>query len=62
MAPGQLYILAFVRKTACGVIFMTKKEKVQTERPTSRAQGIFDNDLARDNLENHIPFADLQDL
>lgn len=33
-----------------------------TERPISDAHGIIDNDLARDNLENDIPFADLQDL
>ena len=32
------------------------------ERPISQAHGIIDNDLARDNLENDIPFADLQDL
>ena len=33
-----------------------------TERPVSRGHGVIDNDLARDNLENDIPFADLQDL
>ena len=32
------------------------------ERPISDAHGIIDTDLARDNLENDIPFADLQDL
>ena len=32
------------------------------ERPISQAHGIIDNDLARDNLENDLPFADLQDL
>jgi len=32
------------------------------EKPISSAHGIIDNDLARDNLENDIPFADLQDL
>lgn len=36
--------------------------KVWHEKPISNAHGIIDNDLARDNLENHIPFADLQDL
>ena len=36
--------------------------KVWHERPISDAHGIIDNDLARDNLENDIPFADLQDL
>lgn len=33
-----------------------------SERPISDAHGPIDNDLARDNLENDLPFADLQDL
>jgi len=33
-----------------------------TEHPISEAHGIIDTDLARDNLENDIPLADLQDL
>lgn len=36
--------------------------KVWHEKPISAAHGIIDNDLARDNLENNIPYADLQDL
>ena len=32
------------------------------QRPISEAHGIIDTDLARDNLENDIPYADLQDL
>lgn len=36
--------------------------KVWHERPISNAHGIIDSDLARDNLENDIPLADLQDL
>ncbi|MBR3949388.1 MAG: hypothetical protein IKJ84_01815 [Oscillospiraceae bacterium] len=36
--------------------------KVWHEKPISNAHGPIDNDLARDNLENNIPFADLQDL
>lgn len=32
------------------------------ERPISEAYRAIDTDLARDNLENDIPFADLQDL
>ena len=37
-------------------------QKVWHEKPISKANGIIDTDLARDNLENVIPFADLQDL
>lgn len=33
-----------------------------TQRPISKAYRQIDNDLARDNLENGIPFTDLQDL
>ncbi|MBQ9762392.1 MAG: hypothetical protein IJV82_04870 [Oscillospiraceae bacterium] len=36
--------------------------KVWHEKPISRAYRQIDNDLARDNLENDIPYADLQDL
>lgn len=32
------------------------------ERPISQVYAVIDNDLARDNLENDIPAADLQDL
>ena len=42
---------------------MGAEQKVwHSEKPISQAHGIIDNDLARDNLENDIPFADLQDL
>lgn len=33
-----------------------------TQRPISKAYREIDNDLARDNLENDITFADLQDM
>ena len=36
--------------------------KVWHEKPISDANGPIDNDLAQDNLENDIPYADLQDL
>lgn len=36
--------------------------KVWHEKPISRAYRTIDTDLARDNLENDIPLADLQDL
>ena len=38
-------------------------QKVWHEKPVPEdAYGILDTDLARDNLENDLPFADLQDL
>ncbi len=36
--------------------------KVWHEKPIPDAYRAIDNDLARDNLENDIPLADLQDL
>ncbi len=32
------------------------------EKPVSSAYKMIDNDLARDNIENDIPEADLQDI
>ncbi len=37
-------------------------QKVYHQRSISMSYRGLDNDLARDNLENNIPFADLQDL
>ncbi len=34
----------------------------KTEKPISKVYAEIDTDLARDNLENDIPYADLQDL
>ena len=34
----------------------------QAEKPISKAYSVIDNDLARDNAENDIPAADLEDL
>ncbi|MEA4972450.1 hypothetical protein SDC9_67769 [bioreactor metagenome] len=42
-----------------------KKESVidgQMEKPISTAYPVIDTDLARDNIENNMPNADLQDL
>ena len=41
---------------------MGAEQKVWHEKPISQAYRAIDTDLARDNLENDIPFADLQDL
>ena len=41
---------------------MGTQQKVWHEKPISQAYRAIDTDLARDNLENDIPFADLQDL
>ena len=41
---------------------MGADQKVWHELPVTNAHGPYDNDLATDNLEKNIPFADLQDL
>ena len=33
-----------------------------TEKPISKAYRVMDSDLARDNVENDIPAADLEDI
>lgn len=35
---------------------------VKREKPVSRVYPVLDNDLARDNVENDVTAADLQDL
>lgn len=39
-----------------------KKPKNKFERPVSKVYPVIDNDLARDNIENDLTDADLQDL
>ena len=39
-----------------------KEKSRREEKPVSGAYPVIDNDLARDNLENDIPAADLEDL
>ena len=38
------------------------RENKKIERPVSDVYPVIDNDLARDNVENDIPAADLEDL
>jgi len=43
--------------------FRIKGEKRRTDKPIpANVYPVIDTDLARDNLENNIPAADLQDL
>ena len=38
------------------------KKQSKEERPIPTVYAVIDNDLARDNIENDIPAADLEDL
>ena len=40
----------------------TEQKVFHTEKPISKAYRVMDNDLARDNVENDIPAADLEDI
>lgn len=44
------------------VYHQTPSSKPKAERPISEVYAVIDNDLARDNLENDITAADLEDL
>lgn len=53
------------RKEAPPIISGTSgpSQKVfHTERPISKAYKVLDSDLARDNMENDLPNADLEDF
>ena len=52
------------KETAKPILLETTgaNQKVWHVKPISKTHGILDTDLARGNLENDIPFADLQDL
>ena len=39
-----------------------KNRSPKAEKPISSVYPVIDNDLARDNIENNIPAADLEDL
>lgn len=41
---------------------LPKEDIRKAERPISRIYPVIDNDLARDNVENDLPAADLEDL
>ena len=38
------------------------RKKAIREKPISKVYPVIDNDLARDNIENDLPAADLEDL
>ena len=41
---------------------LERKYRVEADRPISGAYPEIDTDLARDNLENDLPAADLEDI
>lgn len=45
-----------------GPDYTSRKGARKTERPVAKVYPVIDNDLARDNLENDLSDADLQDM
>lgn len=43
-------------------VYHSHPNSLKNEKPISSIYPVIDNDLARDNIENDIPAADLQDL
>lgn len=43
-------------------IISSNQKESRAERPISRVYPVIDNDLARDNVENDLSAADVQDL
>ena len=44
------------------IAYPSTEESRKAERPIPRVYPVIDNDLARDNIENDMPAADLEDL
>lgn len=55
-------IIAGTHAPSLKVYHTTPFSNCKAEKPISDAYAVIDNDLARDNLENDITAADLQDL
>lgn len=55
-------IIAGTHAPSLKVYHTTPHTKKQIEQPVSKVYPVIDNDLARDNLENDMTAADLQDL
>ena len=61
--PGIQEKAAHSKKTASPIFSGTSDPELNhTEKPISNAYPVIDNDLARDNVENDIPAADLEDI
>lgn len=45
-----------------GKVDLSKEKGRGADKPIAKTYPVIDNDLARDNLENDMPAADLEDL
>lgn len=51
-----------IREQRCGLEVRSKQPIVDDEDPVSKVYPVIDTDLGRDNVENDIPEADLEEL
>ncbi len=59
---GKLHANPIISGTSGASQKVWHNKSYSHEIPISDAYPVIDNDIARDNLENDIPFADLQDI
>ena len=53
-------VILMIDKT--GKVDLSKEKDRGVDKPIARVYPVIDNDLARDNIENDMPAADLEDL
>ena len=59
---GHAVFEVMMMKEPAEKIIQTKEKFRKADKPISGVYPVIDNDLARDNLENDLPAADLEDL
>ena len=59
---GHAVFEVMMMKEPAEKIIQPKEKSRRTEKTISGVYPVIDNDLARDNIENDLPAADLEDL
>lgn len=59
---GKIHVNPIIAGTSAPVQKVWHTTSYSQEKPISKVYSVIDNDLARDNIENDITAADLQDL
>ncbi len=59
---GKVHANPIIPNTSAPSQKVYHNRSYKMEKPISKAYGIIDNDLARDNLENNTSAADLEDI
>ena len=59
---GKVQANPIIAGTEAPALKVYHGKSISAEKPISKAYPVIDNDLARDNLENDLTAADIQDL